>query len=77
VTDGEQFKRLRLGMQPPMIQQHLADLSPWSVSVAGHNPSVFCDTPAVLMALTRHYPAVTIGVALTTPARDQFALPTK
>ena len=26
VTYGEQLKRLRLGMQPPMIQQHLADL---------------------------------------------------
>jgi hypothetical protein len=63
VTDGEQFKRLRLGMQPPMIQQHLADLSPWSVSVAGHNPSVFYDTPAVLTAPTRQNSTVTIGVA--------------
>jgi transcriptional regulator with XRE-family HTH domain len=26
VTYGEQLKRLRLGMQPPMTQQHLADL---------------------------------------------------
>jgi transcriptional regulator with XRE-family HTH domain len=26
VTYGEQLKRLRLGMQPPMVQQHLADL---------------------------------------------------
>jgi DNA-binding XRE family transcriptional regulator len=25
VTYGEQLKRLRLGMQPPMTQQHLAD----------------------------------------------------
>jgi hypothetical protein len=51
--------------------------SRWSVSVAGHNRSVFYGTPAVLMALTSRYPAVTIGVALATPARDQFALPTK
>ncbi len=26
MTYGEQLKRLRLGMQPPMTQQHLADL---------------------------------------------------
>ena len=53
------------------------DQSPWSVSVAGHNRFVFYDTPAVLMAVTRQYRAVTIGVALATPAGDQFALPTK
>src|SRR5215213_11248080 len=47
-----------------------------SVSVAGHNRSVFYVTPAVLKAVTRQDPAITIGVAGPTPTGDQFALRT-
>ena len=39
MTYGEQLKRLRLGMQPPMTQQHLAELLGVHVTTSRCRPS--------------------------------------